>query len=115
MSKSEFKDVLSDILLGMAAGLKRDPIVILRIDGQDLKEFVESPKFETEAISIFSKMESDNYSFGKCMAMALEQFNVEQGMPPASDAWVIQKEFTYQSFVYDLVLYSFLMRHSGGC
>ena len=90
VSKSEFKEVLSDILLGMADGLKRDPIVILRMDGQDLKEFLESPRFESELFSIFSEMEPDNVSLGKCMTMALEQLKVEQGMPPASDSWVIE-------------------------
>lgn len=89
VNKSEFKEVLSDILLGMAAGLKRDPIVILRIDGEDLKEFVESPRFELEAIAIFSQMESANATLEKCLKMALEQLNVEQGMPPASDSWVL--------------------------
>ncbi|KAJ6822642.1 uncharacterized protein M6B38_386460 [Iris pallida] len=89
VNKSEFKEVLSDILLGMAAGLKRDPIVILRIDGEDLKEFVESPRFELEAIAIFSQMESANATLEKCLKMALEQLSVEQGMPPASDPWVL--------------------------
>lgn len=89
VNKTEFKEVLSDILLGMAAGLKRDPIVILRIDGEDLKEFVESPGFEVEAIAIFSQMELANASLEKCFTMALEQLKVEQGMPPASDSWVL--------------------------
>ncbi|WOL04329.1 hypothetical protein Cni_G13050 [Canna indica] len=95
VSKSEFKEVLSDILLDMAAGLKRDPIVILRIDGEDLKEFVESVRFEPEAISMFSKLqESDNNnasssSLRKCLTTALHQLTVEHGMPPASDSWVL--------------------------
>ncbi|XP_038978134.1 uncharacterized protein LOC120108568 [Phoenix dactylifera] len=87
-SKSEFKEVLSDILLGMAAGLKRDPIVILRIDGEDLKEFVESPRFEPEAIAIFS-VESANESLHKLLTVGLQQLTVEHGMPPASDSWVM--------------------------
>lgn len=45
VNKTEFKEVLSDILLGMAAGLKRDPIVILRIDGEDLLEVCQWPEF----------------------------------------------------------------------
>ncbi|XP_008785124.2 uncharacterized protein LOC103703878 [Phoenix dactylifera] len=88
-SKSEFKEVLSDILLGMAAGLKRDPIVILRIDGEDLKEFVESPKFEPEAIAIFSQVESTNESLHKLLTVGLQQLTVEHGMPPDSDSWVM--------------------------
>ncbi|KAJ0632642.1 putative EF-hand domain-containing protein [Helianthus annuus] len=57
VSKTEFKKVLSDFLIGMAAGLKRDPIVILRIDGEDLLEFIDSPGFEPEMSSIFSELE----------------------------------------------------------
>ena len=91
VSKSEFKEVLSDILLGMAAGLKRDPIIILRIDGEDVKEFVESPKFEPEALSIFSQMESANESLRKCLTVGLQQLTVEHGMPPASDSWVTER------------------------
>ncbi|KAJ3682623.1 hypothetical protein LUZ60_015196 [Juncus effusus] len=87
VSKSEFQEVLSDILLGMAAGLKRDPIVILRIDGEDLHEFIESPSFETESIAIFSQFE--NASLGKCLREGVKQLTVEQGMPPSSDSWVI--------------------------
>ncbi|CAL9158930.1 unnamed protein product [Musa hybrid cultivar] len=105
VSKSEFKEVLSDILLGMAAGLNRDPIVILRIDGEDLKEFVESPLFETEAISMFSGMESAHASLRKCLTTALQQLTVEHGMPPASDSWVITNivEPSFQSFSSDLL------------
>ncbi|KAG8084229.1 hypothetical protein GUJ93_ZPchr0010g10022 [Zizania palustris] len=68
VSRTKFQEVLSDILLGMAVGLKRDPIVILRIDGEDLRDFVESPKDEPEAAAIFSKTGSEH-------------------MPPAYDPW----------------------------
>eukprot|EP00262_Sarcandra_glabra_P007953 TRINITY_DN21104_c0_g1_i1.p1 TRINITY_DN21104_c0_g1~~TRINITY_DN21104_c0_g1_i1.p1 ORF type:complete len:375 (+),score=80.49 TRINITY_DN21104_c0_g1_i1:160-1284(+) len=88
VSKTKFKEVFSDILLGMAAGLKRDPIVILRIDGEDLQEFVSSPRFETEMISIFSQIESDDESLCNYIAKALEQLTVDHGMPPSSDSWV---------------------------
>ncbi|EXB36848.1 hypothetical protein L484_003233 [Morus notabilis] len=91
VSKTEFKEVLSDILLGMAAGLKRDPIVILRIDGEDLLEFISSPSFEPEMISIFSEIESadQGLSLRDSIIKALEKLSVEQGMPPSSDSWVI--------------------------
>ncbi|OAY70141.1 hypothetical protein ACMD2_26134 [Ananas comosus] len=91
VSKSEFQEVLTDILLGMAAGLKRDPIVILRIDGEDLKEFVESPRFEPEAIAVFSQLESENAPLRECLKRALQQLTVEHGMPPASDPLVVRK------------------------
>uniref|UniRef100_A0A0E0B8E4 EF-hand domain-containing protein n=2 Tax=Oryza glumipatula TaxID=40148 RepID=A0A0E0B8E4_9ORYZ len=90
VSKSEFQRVLSDILLGMAAGLKRDPIVILRINGEDLNEFVESPRYEPEMAAIFSQVESGNSTLQQCMLAALRQLTVDHGMPPASDSWVME-------------------------
>ncbi|KAL5223647.1 hypothetical protein ABZP36_010286 [Zizania latifolia] len=90
VSKSEFQRVLSDILLGMAAGLKRDPIVILRINGEDLNEFVENPGFETEAIAIFSQVEPTNATLRLCLLAALRQLTVDHGIPPSSDSWVME-------------------------
>uniref|UniRef100_A0A0E0M5Y9 EF-hand domain-containing protein n=1 Tax=Oryza punctata TaxID=4537 RepID=A0A0E0M5Y9_ORYPU len=90
VSKSEFQRVLSDILLGMAAGLKRDPIVILRINGEDLNEFVESPRYEPEMAAIFSQAESGNSTLHQCMLAALHQLTVDHGIPPASDSWVTE-------------------------
>ncbi|PON55117.1 Parvalbumin [Parasponia andersonii] len=93
VSKTEFREVLSDILLGMAAGLKRDPIVILRIDGEDLLEFVSSPSFEPEMISISSEIELSSADQGLTLRdfiiKALEKLTVEQGIPPTSDSWVV--------------------------
>ncbi|KAF8740108.1 hypothetical protein HU200_013824 [Digitaria exilis] len=91
VSKSEFQQVLSDILLGMAAGLKRDPIVILRINGEDLNEFVDSPRYEPEAAAILSQVDSrNNGSLRQCLLIALQQMTVDHGMPPASDSWVLE-------------------------
>ncbi|KAL6854326.1 hypothetical protein ACP4OV_019229 [Aristida adscensionis] len=91
VSKSEFQRVLSDILLGMAAGLKRDPIVILRISGEDLNVFVESSRYETEAVAIYSQLRpGNNASLRQCLLAALRQLTVDHGMPPASDAWVTE-------------------------
>ncbi|KAJ8505444.1 hypothetical protein OPV22_006330 [Ensete ventricosum] len=97
-----YSEVLSEFT---HAGLNRDPIVILRIDGEDLKEFVESPLFETEAISMFSGMESAHASLRKCLTIALQQLTVDHGMPPASDSWVITNivEPSFQSFSSDLL------------
>ncbi|GAV60296.1 EF_hand_4 domain-containing protein [Cephalotus follicularis] len=89
VSKSEFKEVLSDILLGMAAGLKRDPIVILRIDGEDLQEFINGPNYEAEMVSLFSQIESPDDSLRQYIIKALEKLTVEQGMPPSTDSWVM--------------------------
>ncbi|TVU17557.1 hypothetical protein EJB05_07335 [Eragrostis curvula] len=87
VSKAEFQEALHDVLLGMAAGLKRDPIVILRMDGEDLKEFVGSGRYEPEAAAIFSRVASEGVSLRQCLLAALEQLT-HDGVPPASDAWV---------------------------
>lgn len=89
VSKSEFKEVLSDILIGMAAGLKRDPIVILRIDGEHLEEFMTSPSYETEIFSIFSEIESPEGTLHDHIVKALQKLGVDQGLPPTSDSWVM--------------------------
>lgn len=89
VSKTEFKEVLSDILLGMAAGLKRDPIVILRIDGEDLLEFANSSGYEAEMASIFSQIESPDRSLHDLIIEALGKLTVDQGIPPMSDSWVL--------------------------
>ncbi|XP_009337926.2 uncharacterized protein LOC103930325 isoform X2 [Pyrus x bretschneideri] len=89
VSKTEFKEVLSDILLGMAAGLKRDPIVILRIDGEDLLEFIDGPTFESEMMATYSEIKSADGTLRDCIIKALEKLTVEQGMPPSSDSWVV--------------------------
>ena len=89
MSKAEFKKVLTDILLGMAAGLERDPIVILRMDGKDLIEFVNGPIFEAEVACIFSHIHSPDASLLDHIIQALAKLTVDQGLPPTSDSWVI--------------------------
>ncbi|CAD5330341.1 unnamed protein product [Arabidopsis thaliana] len=90
VSKTEFKEVLSDILLGMAAGLKRDPIVILRMDGEDLSEFVHGPGYEIESISVFSELSSSkDASLRDCIVKALQSLSVDHGMPPSNDPWVM--------------------------
>ncbi|KAL2346068.1 hypothetical protein Fmac_000068 [Flemingia macrophylla] len=88
VSKTEFKEVLSDILLGLAAGLKRDPIVILRIDGEDLLEFVNGSSYEAEMAAIFSHIESPSGSLHQHVIEAFGRLTVDQGIPPTSDSWV---------------------------
>lgn len=91
MSKTEFKEVLSDILLGMAAGLKRDPIVILRMDGEDLSEFIHSPGYEAEIVSVYFSAVSgcEEASLSDCIVKALQSLSVDHGMPPSNDPWVL--------------------------
>lgn len=88
VSKTEFKKVLSDFLIGMAAGLKRDPIVILRIDGEDLLEFIDSSAFEPEMTSILSEIDIPNGSLIDYINKAFEKLTVDKGMPPVLDSWV---------------------------
>ncbi|KAF5448929.1 hypothetical protein F2P56_029420 [Juglans regia] len=91
VSKTEFKEVLSDILLGMAAGLKRDPVVILRIDGEDLLELITGPSFEPDMASIFSQIDTHGgLSLRDSIIKAFEKLSVDQGMPPSSDSWVVE-------------------------
>lgn len=90
VSKAEFQEALSDILLGMAAGLKRDPIVILRMDGDDLRDFVASGRYEPGAAAIFSQVASEDASLRQCLLAALQQLTVDHGVPPASDTWVLE-------------------------
>ncbi|KAJ0229976.1 Uncharacterized protein HA466_0312020 [Hirschfeldia incana] len=91
VSKTEFKEVLSDILLGMAAGLKRDPIVILRMDGEDLSEFIHSPGYEAEIVSVYFSALSgcEEASLRDCIVKALQSLSVDHGMPPSNDPWVM--------------------------
>lgn len=70
------------------AELKRNPVLILRFDGEDLKEFVGSTQFEPEMINIFSQIEGSSSCLRESVMMALEQLTVDHGMPPSSDSWV---------------------------
>ncbi|OEL30209.1 hypothetical protein BAE44_0008774 [Dichanthelium oligosanthes] len=90
VSKAEFQEALSDILLGMAAGLKRDPLVILRMDGEDLRDFVASVRYEPSAAAIFSQVSSEGVPLRQCLLAALQQLTVDHGVPPVSDAWVVK-------------------------
>ncbi|KEH36380.1 calcium-binding EF-hand protein [Medicago truncatula] len=72
----------------MAAGLKRDPIVILRMDGEDLLEFVNGPSYYTEMTSIFSQIQNSSTSLRELVIEAFGRLNVDRGIPPTSDSWV---------------------------
>ncbi|CAA2965256.1 2 calcium sensor [Olea europaea subsp. europaea] len=75
--------------MGMAAGLKRDAVVILRFDGEELLEFLKSPTFETDVLSIFSEIGLPDRSLRDCIMEAFAKLTVDQGMPPATDPWVV--------------------------
>ncbi|XP_020596674.1 uncharacterized protein LOC110036543 [Phalaenopsis equestris] len=70
------------------AELKRNSVLILRFDGEDLKEFVGSALFESEMINIFSQIEASSSSLRESLMMALERLTVDHGVPPYSDSWV---------------------------
>ncbi|GAA0178946.1 calmodulin-related [Lithospermum erythrorhizon] len=89
VSKTKFKEVFSDFIVGVADGLKRNPVVILRIDGADLLTFIKSPSFEPEMLSIFSEIDHPDGSLREFLTKALRKLRVEQGMPPTSDIWVM--------------------------
>ncbi|KAG0490035.1 hypothetical protein HPP92_006898 [Vanilla planifolia] len=69
--------------------LKKDPVLILRFDGEDLKEFLESTQFEPEISSIYSQIGAINLTLWKCITAALEKLTVKHGIPPSSDPWVL--------------------------
>lgn len=87
ISKEDFRTVLSDILLGVADGLKRDPVSLVTIDGRLLDNYARSHAFEFDALAIFNETDKSKLSLEK----ALGKLTVEQGMPPASDPWVMEK------------------------
>ncbi|MBA0793090.1 hypothetical protein Gohar_017522 [Gossypium harknessii] len=61
----------------MAAGLKRDPVVILRIQGEDLLDFINGPNYEAEMVSIFSQIGlSNDASLHDIIIKAMEKFTV---------------------------------------
>ncbi|KAE8724694.1 putative aquaporin PIP2-6-like [Hibiscus syriacus] len=91
VSKAEFKEALLDILPGIAASLKRDPVVILRIEGEDLLDFIDGPSYDAEMVSVFSQIRcsDDDASLLDCIVKAFGKLTVDHGMPPCSDSWVM--------------------------
>ena len=72
----------------MATGLKRDPIVILRIDGEELEEYINSPSFEIDMVASFSEITIQDGFSHDLILKALQKLGVDQGLPPTSDSWV---------------------------
>lgn len=87
ISKVDFRTVLSDILLGVADGLKRDPVSLLTLDGRLLQHYARSQAFEFDAIATFTNFHNSKPS----LEIGVANITVEQGMPPASDPWVMEK------------------------
>ncbi|XP_047314001.1 uncharacterized protein LOC124917682, partial [Impatiens glandulifera] len=70
----------------MAANhLKKESVVILRLEGEDLLKFLNSPDFETVTIPPLWEIDG---CFLHCVMNALMNLTVDHGMPPVSDTWV---------------------------
>ncbi|MCO5606883.1 hypothetical protein L7F22_061074 [Adiantum nelumboides] len=87
ITKEEFTPILRDMLLGVADGLERDPVVLRTLSGSELESYANSSHFEVNAVGVFTQMEKGNDGKIPSSAVkeALEKISVGQGMPPASD------------------------------
>ncbi|KAI5084597.1 hypothetical protein GOP47_0000766 [Adiantum capillus-veneris] len=87
ITKDEFTLILRDMLLGVADGLERDPVVLCTLSGSELETYANSNNFEVDAVGVFTQMEkgSDGKIPSSAIKKALEKVAVGQGMPPASD------------------------------
>lgn len=93
VSKEEFGTVLSDILLGMADGLGRDPIAVETVNGEELERYAKSGEFEVDALGIYSQLvpnEDQDTTLESCLIRGLGKLTIEKGMPPASDQSVMK-------------------------
>lgn len=71
----------------MASGTEHEPVVILRIDGEELQEFLAAPLLESVATSLYSEI-GNVKDIHECTVKALNKLTVDHGMPPTSDPWV---------------------------
>eukprot|EP00250_Pteridium_aquilinum_P003232 c13548_g1_i1 orf=233-1315(-) len=87
VTKEEFTPILRDMLLGVADGLEREPVVLHTLTGSELESYANSSTSEVDAIGVFSELEkgSDKKIHGIDLQHALEKISVQQGMPPAAD------------------------------
>lgn len=93
ITKQEFTPVLRDMLLGVADGLERDPVVLVTVNGAQLQSYAESSNFEVDAVGVFSELDTSGEGKlkGTAIKIALTKIKVEQGMPPAADPKVMKK------------------------
>ncbi|KAF8045836.1 hypothetical protein N665_4348s0003 [Sinapis alba] len=61
------------------------------MDGEDLSEFIHSPGYEAEIVSIYFSALSgcEEASLRDCIVKALHSLSVDHGMPPSNDPWVM--------------------------
>ncbi|KAI3861458.1 hypothetical protein MKW98_000410 [Papaver atlanticum] len=82
--------VALDDNIGYLNGRVDFPILILRMDGEDLLDFIKDPSYESEMMTIFSSIGIHEKLYVKDYFMeAVKQLTVEHGMPPSSDAFVM--------------------------
>lgn len=87
VTKEEFTPILRDMLLGVADGLEREPVVLHTLNGTQLESYAWSSNFEVDAVGVFSQLDkgSNGKLQGNALKQALTKVSVRQGMPPASD------------------------------
>lgn len=85
VTKEEFASILRDMLLGVADGLERDPVVLRTLSGSELESYAKSNNFVVDAVGVFSELEkgSDGKVHGSAIKQALGRLSVHQGMPPS--------------------------------
>ncbi|KAJ7518604.1 hypothetical protein O6H91_20G000400 [Diphasiastrum complanatum] len=87
ISKADFASTLRDVLLGIADGLKRNPISVLQIDGSELRKYAESPEFEVDAVGVFSQIDSNSEGAidGSRIEEVLQSRSLLQKLPPGCE------------------------------
>ncbi|KAI3989481.1 hypothetical protein MKX01_022756 [Papaver californicum] len=89
--------VALDDNIGYLNGRVDFPILILRMDGEDLLDFIEDPKYESEMMTIFNSIGIHRHANGNngklyvkdYLMKAVKQLTVDHGMPPSSDTYVM--------------------------
>ncbi|KAI3855463.1 hypothetical protein MKX03_025421 [Papaver bracteatum] len=82
--------VALDDNIGYLNGRVDFPILILRMDGEDLLDFIKDPSYESEMMTIFTSIGIHEKLDVKDYFMeAVKQLTVDHGMPPSSDAFVM--------------------------
>ncbi|KAI3904228.1 hypothetical protein MKW92_053971 [Papaver armeniacum] len=82
--------VALDDNIGYLNGRVDFPILILRMDGEDLLDFIKDPSYESEMMTIFSSIGIHEKLYVEDYFMeAVKQLTVDHGMPPSSDTFVM--------------------------
>ncbi|KAI3989055.1 hypothetical protein MKX01_033091 [Papaver californicum] len=89
--------VAPDDNIGYLNGRVDFPILILRMDGEDLLDFIKDRTYESEMMTIFSSIGIQQHANGNdeklyvkdYLIEAVKQLTVDHGMPPSSDTYVM--------------------------